>query len=371
LQRNKTIREELEDIEKKTLSPLGTKSRDTKGRVFPEEKCPIRTEFQRDRDRIIHSKAFRRLKEKTQVFFFPAGDHYRTRLTHVLEVSQISRVIGKSLRLNEDLIEAIALGHDLGHAPFGHMGEEILDKKYKEYVPAGGFKHNEQSLRIVDVLEEGYRNKERSGLNLTWEVRDGILKHSKGLREIKEGIIKDMPKTPEGLVVALSDRIAYLNHDLDDAIRAGVVKESDIPRSITKLLGNATPERIDTMVKDLINNFIQKENLFFSEEISYVMDIFLEFLKDVLYYNDEIRGEERFKIEKVISDMFDYFMEKPEKLLSFVNKYELPQQFSTWEDALKIREIRTRYVCDYISGMTDEYLLSLYNDLFIPKPWTK
>lgn len=370
MQKNRTIREELEDIEDRTLSPLATKAKKSKGRVFPEEKCPIRTDFQRDRDRIIHSKSFRRLKEKTQVFFFPAGDHYRTRLTHVLEVSQISRVIGRSLRLNEDLIEAIALGHDLGHAPFGHMGEEVLNKKYKEYLELGGFKHNEQSLRIVDFLEEGYGNRERTGLNLTWEVRDGILKHSKGLREIKDSIIEDTPETLEGLVVALSDRIAYLNHDLDDAIRAGVIKENEIPKEIVTTLGSTTPERIDTMVRDLINNFIKEEKLFFSEEISNTMDILLGFLKRSLYYNEDLRRGEKNKIEKVISDMFDYFMKNPDKLLKFVSKYELPECYSSWRDALEVKEIRTRYVCDYISGMTDEFLLRLYNELFIPKPWT-
>lgn len=362
------IRILAEKLEEKNLSPFATLSKKSKGRIFEEKKCEIRTDFQRDRDRIIHSKSFRRLKDKTQVFFFPLGDHYRTRLTHVLEVSQIARVIGRALRLNEDLIEAIALGHDLGHSPFGHIGEEILDKKYREYVKTGGFKHNEQSLRVVDYLEEGYGNKKRTGLNLTWETRDGILMHSKGLKVLKESGIKNI-STLEGEVVAYSDRIAYLNHDLDDAIRGGIIKESDVPKKIKKVLGSDSGKRIDRMVKDLIYNFLKNSELKFSDEISEIVDNFLNFLKERLYYNKEIRGEEIQRIEKVISDLFDFYMENPDKLLNFVLKYETPNPFKSWREALEIKEIKARYICDYISGMSDEYLLFIYNEIFIPKPW--
>ncbi|MCX8095125.1 MAG: deoxyguanosinetriphosphate triphosphohydrolase [Caldisericia bacterium] len=362
------IRILAEKLEEKNLSPFATLSKNSKGRIFKEEKCEIRTEFQRDRDRIIHSKSFRRLKDKTQVFFFPLGDHYRTRLTHVLEVSQIARVIGRALRLNEDLIEAISLGHDLGHSPFGHIGEEILDKKYKEFVKTGGFKHNEQSLRVVDFLEEGYGNKKKTGLNLTWETRDGILMHSKGLKIIKESGIQNI-STLEGEVVAYADRIAYLNHDLDDAIRGGVIKEKDIPKEIKRFLGKDSGKRIDKMVKDLIFNFLKNHQLKFSDEVIEIIDLFLNFLKERLYYNKKVRGDEIIRIEKVISDLFDFYMENPNKILNFVKKYEKPICFKSWEDALDNIEIRARYVCDYISGMSDEYLILTYNENFFPKPW--
>lgn len=368
MQKQQPIRILAEKLEEKNLSPFATLSKNSKGRIFKEEKCKIRTDFQRDRDRIVHSKSFRRLKDKTQVFFFPLGDHYRTRLTHVLEVSQIARVIGRALRLNEDLIEAISLGHDLGHSPFGHIGEEILDRKYKEYVKTGGFKHNEQSLRVVDFLEEGYGNKRKTGLNLTWETRDGILMHSKGLKILEDSGIQNI-NTLEGEVVAYSDRIAYLNHDLDDAIRGGIIKESEIPKKIKKILGKDSGERIDRMVKDLIFNFLKNFKLKFSDEIREVVDLFLNFLKDRLYYNKELRGEEIIRIEKVISDLFDFYMENPKKILNFVNKYEVPVCFESWEDALEKVEIRARYVCDYISGMSDEYLILTYNENFLPKPW--
>lgn len=368
MQKQQPIRILAEKLEEKNLSPFATLSKNSKGRIFKEEKCKIRTDFQRDRDRIIHSKSFRRLKDKTQVFFFPLGDHYRTRLTHVLEVSQIARVIGRALRLNEDLIEAISLGHDLGHSPFGHIGEEILDKKYREYVKTGGFKHNEQSLRVVDFLEEGYGNKKKTGLNLTWETRDGILMHSKGLKTIEDSGIQNI-NTLEGEVVAYSDRIAYLNHDLDDAIRGGIIKDREVPREIKKILGKDSGERIDRMVKDLIFNFLKKFKLEFSDEIREVMDLFLNFLKEKLYYNKELRGDEITRIEKVISDLFDYYMENPKKILNFVCKYEVPICFENWEDALEKIEIRARFVCDYISGMSDEYLILTYNENFLPKPW--
>lgn len=368
MQKRKVIRILVEELEEKNLSPLATLSKKSKGRIYKERKCEIRTDFQRDRDRIVHSKSLRRLKEKTQVFFFPLGDHYRTRLTHVLEVSQIARVIGRSLRLNEDLIEAIALGHDLGHPPFGHIGEEVLNKKYREYISSGGFKHSEQSLRVVDFLEEGYGGKKTTGLNLTWEVRDGILNHSKGLKEIKDSDLNKI-STYEGVVVALSDRIAYLNHDLDDAIRGGVIKEGEIPKEIIKKLGKDSGKRIDKMVKDLINNSLKKGKIEFSEDVENLIDIFLLLLKEKLYYNEKLRGQEIRRIDMVISNLFDYYVENPSSILNFVKKYELPIYYKSWEEALSFLPIRIRYVCDYISGMSDEFLLLNFNETFVPKPW--
>lgn len=368
MQKRNLIRILVENLEEKNLSQLATLSKKSRGRIFKEKKCEIRTDFQRDRDRIVHSKSLRRLKEKTQVFFFPLGDHYRTRLTHVLEVSQIARVIGRALRLNEDLIEAIALGHDLGHSPFGHIGEEVLDKKYKEYIKSGGFKHNEQSLRVVDFLEEGYGGKKIKGLNLTWEVRDGILNHSKGLKELKESSLNKI-STNEGVVVALSDRIAYLNHDLDDAIRGGVIKEREIPKEIIKKLGKDSGKRIDIMVKDLINNSLKKGKIEFSEEVENLIDIFLNFLKNNLYNNQKLRGQEIRRIEMVISNLFDFYVENYSLILNYVKKYELPIFCRSWEEALSYLPIRIRYVCDYISGMSDEFLLLSFNETFVPKPW--
>ena len=257
-----TIREQTEEIERKILHPMACLSSQSKGRLKPEKEGDIRTCFQRDRDRIIHAKAFRRLKHKTQVFLAPKGDHYRTRLTHVLEVSQIGRTIARALRLNEDLTEAIALGHDLGHTPFGHAGEAIL----REIHP-GGFDHYKQSLRVVDCLEKGGK-----GLNLTYEVRDGIVKHSKGKGRISPEAEADKADTLEGQVVRISDVIAYLNHDLDDALRAGVIKKSDIPKKITKILGDTHSKRIDAMVKDFVYNSATTnlEGLCMSDDISSV-----------------------------------------------------------------------------------------------------
>ena len=240
------IREELERLEEMTLSPLAAKSSKSRGRRYPSEPCEIRTEFQRDRDKILHCKSFRRLKHKTQVFISPEGDHYRTRLTHTLEVSQIARTIARALRLNEDLTEAISLGHDLGHTPFGHTGERLLNK-----VLSNGFKHNEHSLRVVDVLEGG------SGLNLTWEVRDGILNHTKSGK----------PATLEGQILSISDRIAYINHDIDDAIRAKIISKEDLPKDCTEVLGDTHTDRIDTMVKDVIYYSQGKDRISMSPEV--------------------------------------------------------------------------------------------------------
>lgn len=342
-----SIRKNTEELEKKILHPKACFSSESKGRVKPEKECDIRTCFQRDRDRIIHSKAFRRLKHKTQVFLAPKGDHYRTRLTHVLEVSQIARTIAKALRLNEDLVEAIALGHDLGHTPFGHAGESIL----REIHP-GGFDHYKQSLRVVDFLENNGR-----GLNLTYEVRDGILKHSKG----REGLItsdnpKERPVTLEGQVVRISDIIAYLNHDLDDSIRAGVIKKIDIPIDISKTLGDSYSKRIDTMVRDVIKTSLEEglNSIKVSDEISFVLYKLREFLFERVYESDKIR-KEFVKAKGILNALYHYYYENIEDVFSDVKP----------ENNLN----RHRMVCDFIAGMTDSFALMTYERLFLPEQW--
>lgn len=337
-----TIREEYEKIESKLLHHKACLSSKSKGRLKEETEDEIRTAFQRDRDRIIHSKAFRRLKHKTQVFFSPQGDHYRTRLTHVLEVAQIARTISRALRLNEDLTEAIALGHDLGHTPFGHAGEAIL----REIHP-GGFEHYEQSLRVVDVLE-----KNGEGLNLTHEVRDGILKHSKG----KEGqILSDAPVTLEGQVVRIADIIAYLNHDLDDAIRAGIIKFNDIPNSFIRILGDRHSKRIDTMVRDVIFSTIKVdyEKIRMSEEIEETTYKLRDFLFDKVYYNELVKNEFK-KAKYILQSLYNYYFENP---------YLLFGDFVPSEEEIH------RSVCDFIAGMTDRYALYTFEKIFIPKSW--
>ncbi len=340
------IRKELEDIEEKILSPQATKARKSRGRLRPEPECPLRTCFQRDRDRIIHSKAFRRLKHKTQVFLAPTGDHYRTRLTHTLEVAQIARTIARALRLNEDLTEAIALGHDLGHTPFGHAGEEVLN----ELVP-GGFRHYEQSLRVVDCLE-----KEGRGLNLTFEVRDGILKHSKGLGPILSRD-KDGPVTLEGEVVRLADIIAYVNHDLDDALRAGLLREKDIPRHCLAVLGKRHAERINTMVSDLIKETLAAGDghLHLSNRVLKALEDLRDFLFEKVYKAREVRREFE-KARRILIELYEYYL----------------RQETIWEREMSCYEEGTpkeRIVCDFIAGMTDRYALYLYEKLFIPKPF--
>ncbi|MBF7097716.1 deoxyguanosinetriphosphate triphosphohydrolase [Alkalibacter mobilis] len=328
------MREEWEKVEDVVLSNYAAKNILSKGREKSEKKCDIRTEFQRDRDRIIHSKAFRRLKHKTQVFISPEGDHYRTRLTHTLEVAQIARTISRALRLNEDLTEAIALGHDLGHTPFGHAGEKALDK-----IASFGFKHREQSLRVVDILENG------TGLNLTWEVRDGILNHS--------GDIK--PQTLEGQVVHLSDRIAYINHDIEDAQRAGILSESQLPTDCVKLLGDNKRKRIDNMIHNIIMNSYGKDCVIMSEDVSFATHNLRNFLFETVYFGHEakIEGE---KTENVISFLYDYYMKNLDS--------DMEMQFK-----LTGLEGRERSVVDYIAGMTDRYAMNLFSRLFIPDPW--
>ncbi|MFH1703235.1 MAG: deoxyguanosinetriphosphate triphosphohydrolase [Nitrospirota bacterium] len=341
-----TIREQTEEIERKTFHPRACLSSQSKGRIKPEKEGVIRTCFQRDRDRIIHSKTFRRLKHKTQVFLAPKGDHYRTRLTHVLEVSQIARTIARALRLNEDLTEAIALGHDLGHTPFGHAGESVLREIYP-----GGFDHYEQSLRVVDFLENNGK-----GLNLTHEVRNGIVKHSKGRGAILPETKAERANTLEGQIVRAADIIAYVNHDLDDAMRAEVVKKSDIPQKILKVLGDTHSKRIDTMVKDLIYCSLKTdlEKLKMSEDILPVIYMLREFLYDQVYEGKKLINEFK-KAKRVLQDLYAYYLEHTEEIFADIPKEK------------KID--RHRLVCDFIAGMTDRFALMTYERLFFPQQW--
>ncbi|RQD75464.1 MAG: deoxyguanosinetriphosphate triphosphohydrolase [Candidatus Syntrophonatronum acetioxidans] len=328
------LREQREELENIIFSPLARKSSESKGRQKGEEECSIRTLFQRDRDRIIHSKSFRRLKHKTQVFISPEGDHYRTRLTHTLEVAQIARTVARALRLNEDLTEAVALGHDLGHTPFGHAGEGALNKIFSQ-----GFRHNEQSLRVVEVLEEG------KGLNLTWEVREGILKH-KGSEELS---------TLEGQIVRIADRIAYINHDIDDALRAGVLVEEELPGEAITALGYSSSQRINKMVRDLIENSMDREEISMSPLMFRHLSQLRDFMFDKVYVGSAAKKEDR-KIEGMFRQLFDYFLKNPQELQAY-------NQHLHREDSME------RKVCDYIAGMTDRYFIALYQKLFIPNPW--
>ncbi len=326
-----TIREELEARERAYLSPLAVCSADTKGREKPMRPCPLRTDFQRDRDRIIHCKSFRRLKFKTQVFIAPEGDHYRTRLTHTLEVAQVARTLARCLRLNEDLTEAIALGHDLGHTPFGHSGERCLNR-----LTGGGFRHNEQSLRVVEVLEGG------EGLNLTWEVRDGILKHSGD----------NKPLTLEGECVARADRIAYINHDIDDAIRAGVLREFELPHELMRTLGETHGQRIDTMISDIVRESQGQAHLKMSDEVQQASDELRKFLFDHVYM-DEWRKKEEERCDHVIISLFNYYMEHPNQMpLEYVQ--------------IAYRDGTERAVTDFLACMTDRYAIRTYQNLFVP-----
>ena len=321
--------------ERLTISPYGTLCADTKGRERAEDECEVRTAFQRDRDRIIHCNAFRRLKHKTQVFLSPDSDHYRTRLTHTLEVSQIARTIAIGLSLNEDLTEAIALGHDLGHTPFGHAGERALSS-----VLPGGFRHYEQSLRVVEKLENGGK-----GLNLTWEVRDGIACHTRG----KEA------DTLEGRVVKLADRIAYINHDIDDAIRGGVLSEQSIPPDVRRILGESKSKRINTLVLSAIRN--TKDEVALDPDVQAAFDILHEFMFDRVYTNPVCKGEEK-KAISMILQLFSFFVEHPD---------ELPNEYISiaWQEGAQ------RAAADYIAGMTDGYALREFSRYFIPSGWTK
>lgn len=328
-----TVREKLESNEKLILSPKACLAAETRGRAVPEEKCALRTDFQRDRDRIIHSNSFRRLKHKTQVFLSPWGDHYRTRLTHTLEVAQIARTISNGLSLNSDLTEAVALGHDLGHTPFGHAGERALNSVF-----SGGFHHYEQSLRVVEKLEKG-----GAGLNLTYEVRDGIVCHTRG----KEA------DTLEGRIVKLADKIAYINHDIDDAIRGGIMTEEDIPLTIRLSLGTNKSERINTLVTNCVEN--SKDDITFSEDIQLPFDELHKLMFSLVYTNPKCKSEETKAID-IILRLYEYFVKN-------VNK--IPDAFNYIIESEGVE----RAVCDYIAGMSDRYLLSVYQNTFIPFSW--
>ncbi len=327
------IREHTELLEQQILSPFATLAAETKGRQRPEPECGIRTAFQRDRDRIIHSKSFRRLKHKTQVFLSPEGDHYRTRLTHTLEVAQIARTVARALRLNEDLTEAIALGHDLGHTPFGHAGERAL----REVSPLH-FNHNEQSVRVVERLE-----KNRQGLNLTAEVRDGILCHT-GPKQAD---------TPEGRIVRFADRVAYINHDIDDAVRAGVLRPEDIPRELTEVLGNTTSARINTMVLSLIENSAD-DRIQMDAAVGHAYQEIHKFMFENVYRNPQAKDEEK-KVPDLIRTLYEYVLSMD----------HLP------EDMREIAEQEgvERAACDYIAGMTDHFAVALFQKIVVPKSW--
>lgn len=323
------------EVEKQILSPHASLAANTRGRERPEEEDLYRTAYQKDRDRILHSKSFRRLKHKTQVFLAPEGDHYRTRLTHTLEVAQIARSIARALRLNEDLTEAIALSHDLGHTPFGHAGERCLDRCVE-----GGFRHYEQSVRVVERLEKTGR-----GLNLTWEVRDGILHHTKG----------EEAATPEGRIVRWADKIAYVNHDMDDAIRAGVLSEADIPLELHMHLGDSTSARIDTLVNAMISasgdGFIGMD----PEIEPHFWDLHA-FMYEYLYLNSKAKVEER-KVDGMIYAIFEHFFKNPD---------QLPEEYAL----IREQDGTARAVCDYVAGMTDNFALEMYHELYIPRGWT-
>jgi dGTPase len=342
------IRMEQERRERGYLSPHASFSDASRGRAHPEDPCPVRTAFQHDRDRILHSKSFRRLKHKTQVFLSPAGDHYRTRLTHTLEVSQIGRTIARALRLNEDLAEAISLGHDLGHTPFGHTGERVLGKLYP-----GGFHHTVQSLRVVEVLE-----RDGQGLNLTAEVRDGIVKHSKGRGTVVSKASDGGPVSLEGQIVRLSDLIAYVNHDLDDAMRARVISGSEIPSRVVNVLGGDCSERINNMVIDTITHSeISAGGVIRMSENTYkaLLDL-REFLYERVYESPEVAEDLR-RAERIIEELYLYFTSHPDK---FYGQYAEKGQGDAELD---------RAVTDYIAGMTDRFAVSTFEEIFMPRPW--
>ena len=331
-----TLREQTEQRERETLSSRACLAEQTRGRARPEEPCGVRTCFQVDTDRIVYCKSFRRLKHKTQVFLQPEGDHYRTRMTHTLEVSRIARTIARGLALNEDLTEAIALGHDLGHTPFGHAGERLLNS-----IVPGGFAHFRQSLRVVERLE-----KEGAGLNLTWEVRDGILNHRTAGK----------PSTLEGQVVRLCDKIAYIHHDMDDAIRAGILSEDDIPITIRVVLGDTCRERLNTLIHDIVEQSRGTEYVRQSAEIAEGMRMLRELMFANVYRNPEAKKEEE-KAKKMLISLYTYYQEHPE------------QMSREYRNLIGCGEDKTQVVCDYIAGMTDQYSMHKYEELFVPKAW--
>ena len=331
-----TPREHREQVEASLLGPRACQAKDSRGRQRPEEECSIRTCFQRDIDRIVYSKSFRRLKHKTQVFLQPEGDHYRTRMTHTLEVNRIARTIARALSLNEDLTEAVALGHDLGHTPFGHAGERLLNS-----IMPGGFAHYQQSLRVVDRLE-----KEGEGLNLTWEVRNGIVCHTRG----------QQAATLEGQVVRLADQIAYINHDIEDALRGGIIYPMDIPLAISKILGFTHGERINALVEDVITASRDQDAICQSPEVGEAMAALREFMFESVYTNPLAKGEEG-KAQEMLRRLFEHYQKNPD---------ELPPDFQE----IRLEEGVDRAVCDYIAGMTDPFAIEQFTKLFIPIAWT-
>lgn len=335
MHKNFGVKERTYRMEEMFFSPFAQKSAQSRGRAREEDACDMRTDFQRDRDRIIYSKAFLRLKNKTQVFFSPEGDHFRTRLTHTIDVSQIARSISRSLALNEDLTEAIALGHDLGHTPFGHAGERVLNS-----LNPAGFSHNEQSLRVVDVLE-----KEGAGLNLTYEVRDGIVNHKKS----------GTPATLEGKAVSLADRIAYVNHDIEDAIRAGLLKADELPEREIAVLGNSSRERINTMITSIYENSVGKNRVIMGERETEALENLRAFMFDRVYITPlSMKEEERAK--RMLSGMYEYFLKNRDKLPAFYR--ELSEKYPL-----------EQVICDYLSSMTDKFAIAVFNYLYVPRSW--
>jgi dGTPase len=339
-----SVRSRLEETELLQLAPWGQKSAQSRGRQRPEMSSPVRTEYQRDRDRVLHSNAFRRLKHKTQVFIAPRGEHYATRLTHALEVAQVGRTICRALRLNEDLAEAIALAHDLGHAPFGHAGQSALDD-----VHPGGFRHNEQSLRVVDVLE-----KDGEGLNLTWEVRDGVRTHRKPRSSIA-GVAVEPSSTLEAEAVKLSDGIAYINHDIDDAIRAEVIEPADLPPDSVAILGTTRSKRINHLVLDIVDASFGRDAVEMSPAVLEVADKLRSFLFDCVYMSDIVKGEWA-RAHNVVTQLYEHFLRHPEAI---------PPSFRLDDDAGP-----EQTVCDYIAGMTDQFALQTFDSVFVPRMWS-
>ena len=332
------IREKQEQQEHEILSPYASFSDQSRGRDREEEQCDLRTVYQRDRDRIIHCKAFRRLKHKTQVFLSPGDDHYRTRLTHTLEVAQIARTIARALRLNEDLTEAIALGHDLGHTPFGHAGERALSR-----CSGRSFQHNEQSVRVVEKLE-----KKGAGLNLTWEVRNGMLNHKTSCT----------PATLEGKIVRLADKIAYVNHDMDDAIRGGILTEADVPKEICEVIGSSPTERLDHFIHDIVTNSMDKDDILMSEPVAEAMTKIRQFMFERVYKNPIAKSEEG-KAEMLMETLYQHFLKHLD---------DLPEEYL---NLLSVGEPREKVVCDYVGAMTDRFAIAVYEDIYIPKSWQR
>ena len=356
-----TPRETTEAWEEQILSPYGTRSARSRGRERPEPQDFLRTVFQRDRDRIIHSKAFRRLMHKTQVFLAPEGDHYRTRLTHTLEVAQIARTVARAIRINEDLTEAIVLGHDLGHPPFGHSGEEALDRLMASH---GGFRHDVQSLRIVEVLEHRRTRDGRleDGLNLTWEVRNGIGSHSKGPKDLEalpleETLAEAPPGTIEGQLARVADRVAYVHHDTDDAIRAGLISEQEVPLAVRDVLGQTRGQWVDTTVRDIVAQSADRPRLALSDPVRSALNTLKDFLFQVVYQGSAAKAEVG-KAQRLLAELFDYFVAHPEEMSADSRRLLDDGRISVH-----------RAVCDFLAGMTDRFAIRTQERLFVPRAW--